>query len=145
MSEERNYVKISELKPDMNKVATRVRVLETQEPKTVNTRKGPRTISEAIVGDETGRTKLTLWGNAAGSVEKGSAIEIRGAWTSVYKGQVMLNIGGRDNIVKIENEDIPKEEEVPETTPKAPEDYRPQQRRTFGRQPYGRRRPRQSY
>ncbi len=145
MSEEKNYVKISELKPDMNKVTTRVRVLETQEPKTVNTRKGPRTISEAIIGDETGRTKLTLWGNAAGSVEKGSAIEIRSAWTSVYKGQVMLNIGGRDNIVKIEDEAVPQEEEIPEDIPRAPEDYRPPQRRTFGRQTYSRRRSRQTY
>lgn len=129
MSEERNnIVKISELKPGMNNVSVRVRVLEAEAPRTVNTRRGPRTISEAVVGDETGRTRLTLWGHAAGSLKPGDTVEISGAWTTAYRGQVVLNAGGRGSIRRVDSESLPAEDEIPEETPRAPEDWRPPRR-----------------
>ena len=132
MSQENKNVKISELKPGMNNVSVRVRVLEAEAPKTINTRKGPRTISEAVVGDETGRVRLTLWGNAAGSIEPGSAVEIKGAWTTAYRGQVVLNVGGRGEINTLDDSEAPTEEQVPEETPRAPPDWRPPQRTASG-------------
>ena len=124
--------KISELKPGMNNVTVRVRVLETEEPRVITTRRGQRTISEAIVGDETGRIKLTLWGEAAGKVEQGAAVEISGAWTTAYRGQVVLNVGGRGRIMTIADEEVVSEDGVPEETPKAPHDWRPPQRGSGG-------------
>ncbi len=120
--------KISELKPGMNNVTVRVRVLEAEEPRVITTRRGQRTISEAIVGDETGRVKLTLWGEAAGKVEQGTAVEISGAWTTAYRGQVVLNVGGRGRITTLPDEEVVGEDSVPEETPKAPHDWRPPQR-----------------
>jgi len=128
MSEEEKTTKISSLKPGMNNVSVRARVLHTEEPKTINTRRGSRTISEALIGDETGRIKLTLWGNAAGKIEPGSAIEIRGAWTTAYRGQVVLNAGNRSEIITLDDSEAPREEDVPEETPRAPPDWRPPQR-----------------
>jgi replication factor A1 len=136
--------KISELKPGMNNVNVKVRVLEAEEPRVINTRKGPRTISEAVVGDETGRTRLTLWGHAAGSLKQGEAVEIHGAWTTAYRGQVVLNVGGKSNIEHVADEEVPAAEDVPEETPRAPEGYRPPRRGGPGgaRGPYRRRQPR---
>jgi len=117
-------IKVMDLKPSMNNLDIVVRVISSGEPKVINTRSGQRTISEAVVGDDTGRVKLTLWGKAAGEVKEGQVVEIRGAWTSAYKGDVQLNIGGKGNVSE-SAEDLPKAEDIPEDTPKAPEGYRP--------------------
>ncbi len=123
-------VKVSNLKPGMNNISLKVRVIEAGEPKVIQTRKGPRTISNAVVGDDTGRVKLTLWGDKAGSISEGSAIEIEGAWTTAYKGEVQLNIGSRGSITEISSEEVPEANEIPEKSPKAPEGYRQPRRGT---------------
>ena len=114
--------KISDLKPGENNVSVEVRVISTREPRVVQTRRGPRTLSEAIVGDETGRIKLTLWGQQAGSVEEGQAIRVEGAWTTAYRGQVQLNVGTRGSISEVPDESVPQPEDIPEETPEAPDD-----------------------
>ena len=130
-------VKVMDLKPEMNNLDVVVRVIEADQPKVINTRIGQRTISEAIVGDETGRVKLTLWGKAAGLVQEGQVVEIKGAWTTTYRGDVQLNIGGKGNITELGGSEVPQPEEIPEDTPKAPEGYRPQRRSTWSRKSYG--------
>ncbi len=134
---EKQEKKIMDLKPGMENVNLTVRVIEANAPKVIQTRKGPRTISEAVVGDETGRTKMTLWGNQAGTLEEGQAVRIEGAWTTSYRGQVIINVGNRSNIREAEDTETPQPEEIPEETPKAPNEYRP--RRGYGQRPYRRR------
>ncbi len=112
--------KVSDLRDGMDDVSVRVRVLEVLGEKVVETRRGPRRISEAVVGDETGRVRLTLWGRHAGSLREGEAVEIRGAWTTSYRGEVQLNVGFKGEIERIPDEEAPRPEEVPEDTPKAP-------------------------
>ena len=111
--------KIGNLKPGMENVSVTVRVIETSEPKQIQTKKGTRTISEAIVGDETGRVKLTLWGNLAGSVKPGSVIKIDNAWTTAYRGQVQLNAGSKSQITETEDDSIPEADQIPEKVPSA--------------------------
>ncbi len=117
---EERSVKVSDLRDGMDGVSVRVRVLEVSGEKVINTRRGPRTISEAVVGDETGRVKLTLWGRHAGSLREGEAVEIRGGWTSSYRGEVQLNVGARGEIERISDDEVPEASEVPEERPKAP-------------------------
>ncbi|MEB2837331.1 MAG: OB-fold nucleic acid binding domain-containing protein [Desulfurococcales archaeon] len=139
--------KVSQLREGEDDVTVRVRVLSVGETKTVQTRKGPRTLSEAVVGDETGRVRLTLWGKHAGTLEEGEAVEIRGAWTTSYRGEVQLNVGYRGEIERIEDDSVPQPEEVPEERPKASE--RPRPRRGgyggYSRRSYGGYRGRSSY
>ena len=137
--EENQSRKISSLREGENDVTVRVRVIKVEEPKVINTRKGPKRISEAIVGDDTGRIKLTLWGKHAGSLEEGEAVEIQGAWTTSYRGDVQLNVGFRGEIKRIEDEEVPREEDVPEETPKASSSgWKPNYRgRQGGRRGYG--------
>lgn len=111
--------KISSLKEGEDNVTVEVRVLETREPKVIETRRGPRTISEAIVGDETGRIKLTLWGKHAGTLQEGQAVRVSGAWTTSYRGDVQLNVGYKGTIEELGEDDVAKPEEVPENVPKA--------------------------
>ncbi|MEB3757684.1 MAG: OB-fold nucleic acid binding domain-containing protein [Desulfurococcales archaeon] len=124
--------KISELKPDMDNVSVKVRVIETFEPKTVQTRKGERTISEAIVGDDTGRVKLTLWGDHADTLKEGQAVEVKGGWTTSFRGEVQLNVGFRGEINEIDDEEVPQPDNIPEEVPKGES-----QRRRYGSRRYG--------
>lgn len=125
-----NKTRILDIKPGMNNVNLRVRVLETYKPKTIQTRKGPRTISEAIIGDESGRTKATLWGQKAGTLEAGRAYEIEGAFITGYRGQALVNIGRTSKITRIDDEEVPGEDMIPEDTPRAP---MPPRRRGYSR------------
>ncbi len=142
MDPESNVRKISSLKEGEDNVTVKVRVIETREPKVVETRRGPRTISEAIVGDDTARIKLTLWGKHAGTLKEGQAVEVSGAWTTSYRGDVQLNVGFKGEIKEVEDDEVPQADEVPEDVPKAS-----QERRTYGRTsrnsprrpPYGKR------
>jgi OB-fold nucleic acid binding domain. len=95
----------------------------------------PEDLSEAVVGDETGRVKLTLWGNLAGKVKDGMVVKIENAWTSVYKGKVQLNAGSRSKINEADDGEVPPADQIPTTEPEAP--YVPQ-RRSYGRRNYSR-------
>ena len=119
MEKEKEVRKISSLREGEDDVSVKVRVLKTMDPKVVETRKGPRTISEAVVGDETGRVKMTLWGKHAGTLQEGQTIEVSGAWTTSYRGEVQLNVGYRGEIKEVPDEEVAKEEEIPEDIPKA--------------------------
>jgi replication factor A1 len=133
---EKDFKKIMELKQGESPVNVRARVLETMESKTIETRRGPRTISEAILGDDTGRIKTTLWGEKAGTLKEGEAVSVEGAWTTSYRGKVQLNIGSKTEVKNIEDEEVPHSEDVPEEEPTAPYEprssYRQGQRRGYG-------------
>ncbi|MCS7106885.1 MAG: single-stranded DNA-binding protein [Acidilobaceae archaeon] len=112
------YTRVADLKGNMDNVNIRVRVIEAGDSKVIETKNGPRTISEALVGDESGRIKLTLWGKVAGSIRPGDAIEIRGGWTTVFRGQVQLNVGQRGSINRIDDSEVPTVDEIPEGSPR---------------------------
>ncbi|MGC9072247.1 MAG: OB-fold nucleic acid binding domain-containing protein [Acidilobus sp.] len=138
MTEENVPRKVSDLREGEDNVDIKVRVISVEPPKTIHTQRGDRTISEAIVGDETGRIKLTAWGKQAGRLQEGDAVELKGAWTTAFRGQVQLNIGSRGSIDKIDDSEVPKAEEIPQSTPTAQGGGQRPPRREF-RRPYGRR------
>lgn len=123
--------KVSDLRPGESNVNVKVRVLEVGESRVVETKRGPRTLSEATVGDETGRVTLVLWGDHAGKVREGSVIELQNAFTTVYRGKVQLNLGNMGSFFESSDEDFVKAEDVPEEVPEAPRDFRPPRRRDF--------------
>jgi len=143
MSETR--VKISELKPGMENINVTARVLESLGSRTVNTRAGVRTLTEYIVGDESGRVKLVVWGLRIKPLNVGEVINISGAWVSTFKGEVQLNVGGRGKVEPGENETVPPAESIPETSPKAEGGETPRRpTRRGGFRGRGGRRPRRS-
>jgi replication factor A1 len=123
-SEQNVTKKVMELKQGESSITVKGRVLEANEPKTIETKKGTRTISEAVIGDETGRVKMTLWGEKAGTVEEGQAVKVSGAWTTAYRGKVQLNVGSSSEVTQIDDNEVPAKEQVPESEPTAPEEER---------------------
>lgn len=132
--------KIGNLKAGMENVNIVGRVLEVGEQKIVQTKSGQRTIREVILGDETGRVKLTLWGHKGDEVKEGQVIKIENGWTTAFKGKVQLNAGSKSKITELQDEEAPPADQIPEVMP---EDHSAHPRRSFrGGRRNQRRRPR---
>lgn len=110
-------VSVNQLKPGMENVTVRVRVLEVGKPKKIETKKGTRTITSAVVGDGTGRVEAVLWGAKVAALKAGDVIEISHAWVTEFRGKVQLNIGKSTEIKPLPSDSVP--EEIPEQGPAA--------------------------
>lgn len=119
--EEKTPIKqIINLKSGEENVHIKGRVLEASPPRVIQTRRGPRTISNAVIGDETGRVQATLWGNKAGTLDEGQVVEIEGAWTTSFRGKVQINIGRTTKVTELSDKEAPLPEEIPEDQPVSP-------------------------
>jgi len=112
--------KIKDLR-EKRSVTVKGRVLEVSEKRTVQTKYGPAELSEAVIGDETGRVKVTLWREKAGTLKEGEVVEIRDGWTTSYRGEVQINVNKRTEIIKLDDSEAPPPEEIPEDRPKSGE------------------------
>lgn len=64
------------------------------EPRTVNLKSGGQAqVADAILKDETGQIKLTLWDAQIGMVKPGSKIRIENGYISSFRGENSLNVG----------------------------------------------------
>jgi len=133
-------VNVLELRPGMENVTVRVKVLSVGKPRVIETKKGTRTISNAVVGDNTGRVEAVLWGERTTSLKEGDVVEISGAWVTEFRGKVQLNIGKSTSIMRLPEDTI--QGEIPEKEPTAPPGL---QRRFPPRRPGGRSRRGGSY
>jgi len=113
-------VKVMDLKPGMERVSVLVRVIDPGEVKRITTKAGERTIREAVVGDDSGRVKLVMWGKSIKTLSQGDVVEVSGAWTTVFRGKLQLNVGGPENVKVVEDTgQVPTTDEIPEEEPKA--------------------------
>ena len=113
-------VKVMDLKPGMERVSVLVRVIDPGEVKRITTKAGERTIREAVVGDNSGRVKLVMWGKSIKTLSQGDVVEVSGAWTTVFRGKLQLNVGGPENVKVVEDTgQVPTTDEIPEEEPKA--------------------------
>ncbi len=116
-----SVTKIKDLKPGMENINAAIRVLESYGVRTIDTKAGTRTLGEYMVGDDTGRVKLVVWGSKAPSLSVGDAVEVKNAWVTIFKGEVQLNAGKNSSIEKLPDDAVPSAEEIPNEVPKASE------------------------
>ena len=92
-------MKVNELKPDMNNVNIKAKITELKEPREVMTKFGTTTtLTEAVLEDETGAIKLTLWGKQSEGLESDQEVEIAGGFTKEFREELQLGIGKRGSI-----------------------------------------------
>ena len=88
------FTVIQDLRHGMKKINLKAEVLETTSPSRVFTQYGnSATITNACIGDKTGKIKLCLWNEQANSVSTGDIIQIENASVSTYKGERQLRLG----------------------------------------------------
>lgn len=92
-------MKINELKPYMNNVNIKAKVIELKESREVTTKFGTiTTLTEAVLEDETGTIKLSLWGNQSEGIEEDQVVEIKDGFTKEFRNELQLGIGRRGSI-----------------------------------------------
>lgn len=97
-------MKITEIIDAMRDVNIEGEITEISETREVNLRAGGKSnVADAILTDDTGSTKLTLWGDQIEKVIVGSKIKIESGYTNSFRGEVSLNIG-RYGTMTVEDE-----------------------------------------
>ena len=88
----------------MTKLDTVEGIVESiSEPRTVNLKAGGQAqVADAILKDDTGQIKLTLWDAQIKMVKAGSKVTVENGYINSFKGENSLNVGkyGKLNIVE---------------------------------------------
>lgn len=73
------------------------------EPRTVNLKTGGEAkVADAILKDDTGKIKLTLWDAQIKMVKSGSKVRIENGYITNFKGENSLNVGKYGKLTVIE-------------------------------------------
>ncbi len=88
-------LKIKELREGMRKVDIEGKVVEIGQPREVRSRYGEQTfrVADAVISDETGTVKLTLWNEQIGQVKVNDSVRIENGYTGSFRGELQLNVG----------------------------------------------------
>jgi replication factor A1 len=88
-------MKVNELRNGMKRVNIEAKVMEKEEPRQVASRFKDETyrVANALVGDETGTVKLTLWNEQIDQVKVGDTIAVENGYVTSFKGEIQLNAG----------------------------------------------------
>ena len=95
--------KIGDLKAGMKRIDLKAEVLKLSEPKMVYTRYGTTAyVSNALIKDETGSMRMSLWNQQINMVHKGDVINIKNGNVSWFSGERQLNLGRNGSLSVIE-------------------------------------------
>jgi len=92
----------------LNKLQNRLEPIEgvidsIGEPRTVNLRTGGQAqVADAVLKDDTGQIKLTLWDAQIKMVKPGSKVKIENGYISSFRGENSLNVGKYGKLSVIE-------------------------------------------
>lgn len=91
--------KIKDLNPYSRRVNVLGKVVEVGQPKEITTRFGEgKSVTEVVIGDETGKITLSLWGDQVSKVESGKTLYIDNGYISLVRGHMRLNVGKYGNL-----------------------------------------------
>ena len=88
-------MKIKELRDGMKRVNIQAQVTEKSDPREVTSRFKDQTyqVADAMIADETGTIKLTLWNEQIDMVNVNDTIRIENGYVTSFRGEIQLNIG----------------------------------------------------
>jgi len=87
-------MKIAELKPGMKQVEIAAKVLSISDTREVTTRAGEQSkVAEAMVTDDSGTVKLTLWNEQIDQVKPDNNVTVENGYVTSFRGETQLNVG----------------------------------------------------
>lgn len=105
---EETFVPIEKLEPGLGAVHVRARVLDASDVRTFQRDDGSEgRVASLRLGDETGKTELTLWGDNTEEVENyepGDTVEVKYGYTKERKGSTEFHLGRRGSIRESDEE-----------------------------------------
>jgi len=128
-------MKISELKPGQGNIDIIGVIKEVGEERTFNKYGRELRVSNAVIEDESGSIKLTLWNEDCGKFKEGDKVHIINGYVSEFQGEMQLT-SGKFGKIELANgsasegvagsdakEDIPdSDEEEKESSTQGPEE-----------------------
>jgi len=103
---EERTAKVKDLKPGMEGLTLRVRILQIQPPREVKTKIGRlHRLVDGLAEDESGQIPITFWNeqiDALTSIKPGDVVEVRNCFVSSFKGEKRINAGRGAEIRKME-------------------------------------------
>jgi replication factor A1 len=95
-------MKISELKAGMRNVSVTGKIDSLGDPRTVNLKSGgTNTVADAIISDESGSMKLSLWGEDINKIQPGDRISVENGYINTFKGENSISIGKFGKMTKV--------------------------------------------
>ena len=94
--------KIGEIARGMSNIVVQGKVIDISDPRDVNTRYGRKRVADAVIEDDSGQIKLSLWEGQIDTVSVGDKISVSGAYVTEFRDTMQLNIpkSGKLEIVK---------------------------------------------
>ncbi|MBS7659293.1 MAG: OB-fold nucleic acid binding domain-containing protein [Candidatus Bathyarchaeia archaeon] len=88
-------MKIKELRNGMKHVNVEGKIVDKSEPREVVSRyQGTtHTVANAVIADETGKIKLTLWNDQIDQVNVNDNVKIENGYVTSFRGELQLNVG----------------------------------------------------
>jgi replication factor A1 len=88
-------VEIKDLRDGMKRVSVEAKVVEKGNPRQVKSKFKDEmyTIVDAVVADETGSIKLTLWNEQGDMVNVNDNVKVENGYITSFKGEIQLNVG----------------------------------------------------
>ncbi|MCK5592560.1 DNA-binding protein [Candidatus Bathyarchaeota archaeon] len=88
-------MKIKELRNGMKRVNVVAKVTEKSDTREVQSRYKNETyqVADALVSDDTGTIKLTLWNEQIDQVNVGDTVKIENGYITSFRGEIQLNAG----------------------------------------------------
>jgi replication factor A1 len=62
---------------------------------------GTAQVADAVISDETGTIKLSLWDDQINMVKQGDRVSIENGYTQAFRGENSVNIGRYGNLKKV--------------------------------------------
>jgi replication factor A1 len=97
-------MKINEISRGMNGISLKGKIVEKSDPRRVNTRYGERSVADAVLEDETGRIKLSLWEEKIEMINVGDSVSVGDAYVTEFRGELQLNVP-RSGKIEVTEED----------------------------------------
>jgi replication factor A1 len=88
-------LKIKDLRNKMKRVTVEGKVIEKSDTREVLSRFKDKTyrVATAIIGDETGKIKLTLWNDQINQVNVNDKVKVENGYVTSFRGEIQLNVG----------------------------------------------------
>lgn len=91
---------ISDLTVESEDVELEATIKDIKTPRAVSSKYGQKRITVATLKDDTGEIQVTLWEEQIDAVEEGANVQVEGAYTRDWAGDLQLNIP-RDGDIRV--------------------------------------------
>lgn len=95
-------MKIGEIKIGMSNIILEAKVIDISEIREVMTRFGRRNVADALLEDDTGQIKMSLWQDQIDRVKVGDKVSVAGAFVTEFRGNLQLNVPRSGKIEVVE-------------------------------------------